>query len=127
MFLDMHLPPWYLKQASRYIETVWSATATPKEVREETIRQRHAEYKLLRERLCGTTPQRLKILTHTDLHTDSMTTVNVLTHNTMMQTRVEPSRVSALCVDLEEERKETQKSKFGVNRFVTKRPRVLQR
>ena len=129
----MNLQPWYFEQASRYIETLWSGTATLQEVREETIRQRNAEYKLMRERLnCGTATvsKKLNILTHADLHTDDtdfMTTVRVLTHNEMMQTHIEPSRVSALCVDLDKERKESQNIKFGVNRFVTKRPRVLQR
>lgn len=122
------LPQWYFEQASRYIETLWSGTATLQEVREETIRQRMAEYKLMRERLGNTSKKQLKILTHADLHTDEdLTPVKVLTHNEMMQSRVESSRVSALYADVDDERKESQKTVFGVNRFVTKRPRVLQR
>jgi hypothetical protein len=87
-----------------------------------------AEYKLMRERLGNTSKKQLKILTHADLHTDEdLTPVKVLTHNEMMQSRVESSRVSALYADVDDERKESQKTVFGVNRFVTKRPRVLQR
>ena len=123
------LPKWYFEQASRYIETLWSGTATLQEVREETTRQRMTEYKLMRERLGTTSKKQLKILTHADLHTDGDSTpiLKVLTHNEMMQSRVEPSRVSALYADVDDERKESQKTVFGVNRFVTKRPRVLQR
>ena len=122
------LPQWYFEQASRYIETLWSGTASLQEVREETARQRMAEYQFMRERFGTSKP--LKILTHADLHTDeedSTTIVKVLTHNEMMQKRVDPSRVSALYANADDERRESQKTVFGVHRFVTKRPRVLQR
>lgn len=123
------LPQWYFEQASRYIETLRSGTASLQEVREETTRQRMAEYKLMRQRLGTTSNKQLKVLNHADLHTeeDSTTIVKVLTHTEMMQSHVEPSRVSALHANVDDERKESQKTVFGVHRFVTKRPRVLQR
>ena len=127
----MHLPQWYVEQASRYIKVCWSGTATFHEINEEAILQRQAEYRLVNERIRGTTALKIpKILTHADLHKDKpspMTVVKVLDHDDIIKANPQEQRVSAMCADHDAESRESQNIKFGVNRFVTKRPRVLQR
>lgn len=44
----MILPRWYIEQASDYIETVQSGVHSSKEVHDATVRQRKAEYELLK-------------------------------------------------------------------------------
>ena len=48
--MSEHLPSWYYEQAMDYIDFLWNANFTNKELHEVTRRQRNAEYKLMEER-----------------------------------------------------------------------------
>ena len=117
----MSLPEWYRKQAERYIEAVWCGCLTISELHAETVRQRQAEYKLMRIRngIREVTPptfddlsegvarEHHKVLQYTELP--------------VQHTRDDLSWQS----DTHSRAQMQQSERFGVANFASKRPSIL--
>lgn len=119
----MSLPDWYRQQAVRYIDALWCAQLTVTELHAETVRQRQAEYKLMRIRngirdapnisfediSTGVAREEHKVLQHTELP------VHRARHDLSWQS------------DAHDRAQMQQTESFGVQNFATKRPRILQK